>query len=130
MADLITVSAGVFVVVILILKWVRETDTILLFVYGNLTSSGKDRDILKMAQAEFVNTGTLKGYRVLDKAFVGTYPGMVETDDPNSLVEGEVYKVVRHRIARVDAFMSDGYKRNLAILADTNTVVETYLLNR
>jgi gamma-glutamylcyclotransferase (GGCT)/AIG2-like uncharacterized protein YtfP len=59
-----------------------------LFVYGTLLSGAQHPKGARLRrEARLVGAGTIQG-RLYS---LGRYPGLVETDDPSSIVHGEIY---------------------------------------
>ncbi len=76
----------------------------LVFVYGTLRQGGSNH--FRMAGAEFVETGVLRGrlYRV------DWYPGLV-LDAAGDEIQGEVFAVPPEQLAELDVFEGHEYRR-------------------
>lgn len=76
----------------------------LVFVYGTLRRGGSNH--FRMADAGFVETGVLRGrlYRI------DWYPGLVMDADGDE-IQGEVFAVEHEKLAELDAFEGQEYRR-------------------
>ncbi len=76
----------------------------LVFVYGTLRLGGSNH--FRMADAEFVESGTLRGrlYRI------DWYPGLV-VDPAGDEISGEIYSVNPEDMGVLDAFEGHEYRR-------------------
>ena len=78
----------------------------LVFVYGTLMNGKRNHHLLKTST--FIDNGSLEGFFWFD---LGTYPGIAKSKY-NSKVIGEVYKVDKQTMDKLDELEEVGYLYN------------------
>ena len=89
----------------------------LVFVYGTLMKNKRNHHYLN--NATFISTSFIEGYFMFD---LGTYPGIAKSKY-NSKVYGEVYKVDKQTMDKLDELEEVGYlykKEEFFALANIN----------
>ena len=83
------------------------------FVYGTLKTSESRNEMLKINGGKYVENYALRGYTIYDLPY--GFPCIVESEDKNDYVLGEVWEVDDFTILQLDILENEGimYSRTL-----------------
>ena len=96
----------------------------LVFVYGTLMKGKRNHHLLKTST--FIDNGSIEGFFMFD---LGTYPGVAKSKY-NSKVIGEVYKVDKQTMDKLDELEEVGYlynKEEVEVILNNGDTVNAFV---